>query len=381
MYQLQTLVPRHSFETLVNNHFGNRYVKKFTCWNQFTIMLYAQISGKSSLRDIQNAFFAQVTKMYHLGLNSVKRSTFSDANKNRDYRIYEQIFYKILDRCKDITPKHKFKFKNPLLILDATVIDLCLSAFPWARFRKRKGAIRLHYQLDQSGEIPSFLVITDAKQHEVVVTRSFFNIIPDSIYCMDKGYIDFNWLYSINNRKAFFVTRAKNNLQYLVTGQHELNKKNILSDENISLTGILQHKKYPENLRLIRYLDEESGKMLTFLTNNFSLSASTIARIYQARWQIEVFFKWIKQNLKIKTFLGVSKNAVMTQIWTAMCYFLLLSYIKYQSKYKHSLFYLHKIIKETILERLNLIDLLNLNDRNLSKIKNTDQQLLLGLNF
>lgn len=254
-------------------------------------------------------------------------------------------------------------------------------SFPLAKYKARKGAIRLHYQLDQSGEIPSFLVVTDAKQHELKVTRSFFTIVPDSIYCMDKAYIDFKWLYSINNKKAFFVTRAKENQQYTVTGQHEINKKNILSDENINLTGILQHEKYPEDLRLIRYFDEESEKTLTFLTNNFALSASTIADIYQSRWQIEVFFKWIKQNLKIKTFLGVSKNAVLTQIWIAMCYFLLLSYIKYQSHYKYPLFYLHKVIKETLLERLHIIDLLNLNDRTLSKIKNTDQQLSFALNF
>jgi len=380
MSQLQTFIPRHHFENLTKNYFGNRYVKKFTCWNQFTTMLYAQVKGCDSLRDIQNGFAAQSYKLYHLGLPSVKRSTLADANQTRDYRIYEKLFYKLLERCKNITPMHKFKFKNPLYTLDATVIDLCLSTFQWAKFRTTKGAIKLHYQFDNTTQIPSFLVISDAKQHEITVARSFFTPIADSIYCMDKGYLDFAWLYSIDTSRAFFVTRAKDNLNYSVVGQQKPDeKKGILSDEVIELSGFYQKKDYPKNLRLVRYFDKEQEKYLTFLTNNFLLSAFTISQIYKARWQVEIFFKWIKQNLKIKTFLGTSVNAVLTQIWIAMCYFLLLAYIKYQTKYKYSLFYLHRLIKETILERLNLIDLLNVTDKNLPKIKNTEQQLDLSL--
>jgi hypothetical protein len=343
-------------------------------------MLYAQVKGCDSLRDIQNGFAAQSYKLYHLGLPSVKRSTLADANQTRDYRIYEKLFYKLLERCKNITPMHKFKFKNPLYTLDATVIDLCLSTFQWAKFRTTKGAIKLHYQFDNTTQIPSFLVISDAKQHEITVARSFFTPIADSIYCMDKGYLDFAWLYSIDTSRAFFVTRAKDNLNYSVVGQQKPDeKKGILSDEVIELSGFYQKKDYPKNLRLVRYFDKEQEKYLTFLTNNFLLSAFTISQIYKARWQVEIFFKWIKQNLKIKTFLGTSVNAVLTQIWIAMCYFLLLAYIKYQTKYKYSLFYLHRLIKETILERLNLIDLLNVTDKNLPKIKNTEQQLDLSL--
>ena len=380
MSQLQTFIPRHHFENLTKNYFGDRYVKKFTCWNQFTTMLYAQVKGCDSLRDIQNGFAAQSYKLYHLGLPSVKRSTLADANQTRDYRIYEKLFYKLLERCKKITPKHKFKFKNPLYTLDATVIDLCLSTFQWAKFRTTKGAIKLHYQFDNTTQIPSFLVITDAKQHEITVARSFFTPIADSIYCVDKGYLDFAWLYSIDTSRAFFVTRAKDNLNYSVVGQQKSDeKKGILSDEVIQLAGFYQKKDYPKNLRLVRYFDKEQEKYLTFLTNNFFLSAYTITQIYKARWQVEIFFKWIKQNLKIKTFFGTSPNAVLTQIWVAMCYFLLLAYIKYQTKYKYSLFYLHRLIKETILERLNLIDLLNVTDKILPKIKNTEQQLDLSL--
>lgn len=382
LYQLQTLIPRHQFETLTNNHQNNRYVKTFNCWNQFTVMLYAQASGKDSLRDIQNALATQYHKLYHLGIQSVKRSTLADANQIRDYRIYEVLFYKILANCKAITPKHKFKFKNPLFLIDATVIDLCLSTFHWAKFRTTKGAIKLHYQFDYDSQIPTFLVVTDAKQHEITVARSCFALTADSIYCVDKAYTDFSWLYSIHKSKAYFVTRAKANLNYTVSGPQPADiKKNIISDEIIALNGFYQKQYYPETLRLIRYYDTETNKLFVFLTDNFILSAYTIAQIYKARWQIEVFFKWIKQNLKIKTFFGTSKNAVLTQIWIAMCYYLLLSYIKYQSKYKPSLFYLHKIIRETLLERFNLIDILNLNDKILAKVKNTDQQLYLSLNF
>lgn len=382
MSQLQTFVPRHHFENLVWSHFGDRYVKSFTCWNQFTVMLYAQASGKDSLRDIQNSIAAQSHKLYHIGLQSVKRSTLADANQTRDYHIYEQLFYKILERCKNITPKHKFKFKNPLYVIDATVIDLCLSIFQWAKFRTTKGAIRLHYQFDHSGQIPTFLVVTDAKQHEITVARSFFSPMADSIYCVDKGYTDFAWLYTIENNRAYFVTRAKDNIKYQVSGQHTENKKNnVISDEIITLTGFYQQQYYPKELRLIHYYDKETDKIFMFLTNNFKLSAYTVAQIYKARWQIEVFFKWIKQNLKIKTFLGTSKNAVLMQVWIAMCYYLLLSYIKYQTKYKYSLFYLHRLIKETILERLNLIDLLNINDKILSKVIPKLQEPQLALNF
>ncbi|MFH0806960.1 MAG: IS4 family transposase [Elusimicrobiota bacterium] len=382
MSQLQTFIPRHHFDTLVKSHFGDRYVKNFTCWNQFTVMLYAQVSGKDSLRDIQNSLTVQSLKLYHLGLQLVKRSTLADANQTRHYGIYENLFYKLLERCKNITPKHKFKFKNPLYIIDATVIDLCLTTFDWAKFRTTKGAIKLHCQLDHSGQIPTFMVVTDAKQHEITTARSFFDIVADSIYCVDKGYIDYTWLYSIEKSNAFFVTRAKDNIKYRVIGQHsEPKKESVISDEIIAFTGFYQQQNYPKELRLINYYDRETDKLLVFITNNFKLAASTIARVYKARWQIEVFFKWIKQNLKIKTFLGTSKNAVLTQVWIAMCYYLLLTYIKYQSKYKSSIFYLHRIIKTTILERLNLIDLLNMNDKILSKVINNDHQGQLALNF
>jgi hypothetical protein len=375
MNELLHLIPRHRFETVVNNLSGNRYVKRFDCWNQFTVLLYAQASGKDSLRDIEQAFKVNSERLYHLGLPAIKRSTLADANTTRDYRIFENLFYRLLERCKDITPKHKFKFKNPLYTLDATIIDLCLAAFPWARFRTTKGALKLHYQFNHSGLIPSFLVVTDAKHHEVKVAQKKFNILADSIYCFDKGYLDFGWFHRIKEAKSYFVTRAKDNLNYEVIGQHsEANKKGVLSDEIITLSGYYQSKEYPDRLRLIRYHDKETDKTLTFLTNNFNLCNLTIAQIYKARWQVEIFFRWIKQNLKIKTFLGTSKNAVLTQIWVAMCYYLLLAYIKYQTQYKYSLFYLHRVIRETLLSRYTLIDLLHASEKILPRLKREEFQ-------
>jgi len=382
MSQLQGLTPRFQFESLVSRYMGDYYAKKFTCWNQYTVLLYAQASGKDSLRDIQNGLAPHEQKFYHLGLKSVRRSTLCDANNKRDYRIYEALFYEMVKRCKDITPKHRFKFKNPLFLMDSTTIDLCLSLFDWAKFRTTKGAIKMHCLFDLSGQIPVFAHITDGKTHDITAARSVLDIVPDSIYCWDRGYIDFKFLSSVESKGAFFVTRAKDNLSYTITGQHsDYIKNGVLSDDCISLKGFYQQQDYPKQLRLIQYYDHETNKELTFMTNNFTLAAYTIAQIYKARWFIEVFFKWIKQNLKIKTFFGTSKNAVLTQIWVAMIYFLLLAYIKYQSKYKYSLFYLHKMIHETLMERFHLIDLLNLDDKRLQKLKSGSGQTVLSLVF
>ncbi|PIQ94985.1 MAG: IS4 family transposase [Nitrospirae bacterium CG11_big_fil_rev_8_21_14_0_20_41_14] len=374
--QLLHLIPRHQFESLVQRYNGDYYVKYFTCWQQLITLLYAQIKYKDSLRDIETSLKAQSNRWYHIGLEDIKRSTLSDANNQRDYRIYEDFFYTLLDRCKGITPKHKFRFKNPLYTLDATVIDLCLSLFPWARFRKRKGALKLHYLYDHSGSIPTFLVVTDAKQHEIKVAKELdLPISPDSIISVDRAYIDYKWLYSLKKSRVSFVTRAKKNLKYEVIGQHEVNeKKGLLFDKTIRLTGYYQSRYYPEPLRLIGFIDPETKKELIFLTNNFMLSAYTITQVYKARWQIELFFKWIKQNLKIKSFLGTSRNAVLTQIWVAMCYYLLLTYIKYQTKYSYSLLELSWIFSEMIFERVSLIDLLSCRHYNISKVREPDLQ-------
>lgn len=375
MSQLLIHIPRHQFQNLVESHHGDSYTKKFTTWGQLITLLYAQASGKDSLRDIQNGMAVQSGRLYHLGLpERICRSTLCDANAKRDWRIFEGLFYRLLDRCRSITPKHQFRFKNPLYTLDATVIDLCVSMFPWAKYQRIKGALRLHYQFDHAGHLPSFLTITDGKRHEISVAKETFAIVPDSIYCFDKGYTDASWFRRIHQTKAFFVTRLKKDIAYRVIGQHSADhKKDILLDTSITLS-----KSHLQPIRLIRYYDSETEKTFDFITNNFKLSASTIAQIYKARWQIESFFKWIKQNLKIKTFLGTSKNAVLSQIWIAMCYYLILSYIKYQSRYRFSLFYLHRLIRQTIFDRISIIDLLNLNEKRLIRLKGHDPQLCLG---
>lgn len=373
--ELLKLCPRYHFEKAVGRYQGDRYVKIFTTWQQYITLLYSQITQKDSLRDIETGLSAQSSRWYHLGLSGVHKSTLSDANTKRDYRIFEETFYHLLARCKDLTPKHKFRFKNPLYTIDATTIDLCLSVFPWAKFRKSKGAIKMHCLYDHSGALPSFLTVTDGKKHDVrVVKETSLPLLPDSIISVDKAYIDYKWLYSLDEKGIWFVTRTKSNTDYLVTGQQETSGKGVISDQRISLQGILTKDKYPKQLRRIKYYDEERKKTLTFLTNNFKLAATTIAQIYKSRWQIELFFKWIKQNLKIKSFLGTSKNAVLIQIWIAMCYYLLLTYIKYQTKYGYSLLHLSRVIRETLFERKNLIDILTLRPERLRYVQDEAPQ-------
>jgi hypothetical protein len=375
--QVLNLIPRHQFETIVKRHKADRYVKYFSCWQQFITLLFAQIRSKDSLRDIETSLRTHTNKWYHLGLKDIKRSTLCDANKNRNYRIYEQLFYKILQRCRDITPKHRFKFKNPLYTLDSTVVDLCLSLYPWAKFRKTKGALKIHNLYDHRGCMPVFITVTDAKHHDVRVAKDLdLPLTPDSILCVDRAYIDYKWLYTLNKSGVYFVTRAKTNISYKIIGQHVQNtKKNILFDYIIKLKGYYQSKYYPHDLRLVGFYDTNTKKQLVFLTNNLVLSAYTIAQVYKTRWEIEIFFKWIKQNLKIKSFLGTSKNAVLTQIWVAMCYYLILSYIKYQTKYSYSLTEFAIMLKETVFETISLIDLLSCNHYNCYKAREPDLQL------
>lgn len=373
--ELLKLFPRYRFEKSVERYQGDRYVKRFSTWQHFITILYSQIKQKDSLRDIESGLATQSAKWYHLGLTNIRRSTLSDANNQRDYKIYEETFYQLLDRCRDHTPKHRFRFKNPMYSIDSTTIDLCLSAFPWAKFRKTKGAIKMHLQYDHSGALPSFMVVTDGKKSDVrVVKENAFPLLPDSIVSIDKAYIDYKWLNSLNNNRVWFVTRAKTNIDYAITGQHPVTGKGVLSDHKISMTGYRTQKYYPKELRLIEFYDDETEKTLTFLTNNFKLAASTIAQIYKSRWQIELFFKWIKQNLKIKSFLGTSKNAVMTQVWVAMCYYLLLAYIKYQTKYAKSLLQLSRVIRETLFDRKTMIDILTLTPERLRNVQEESLQ-------
>jgi hypothetical protein len=382
MGELLRIFPRYEFEKLEKEHNGNYYTKYFTGWQQLITLLFAQVGGKDSLREIETSLNVQQAKWYHIGLKSIKRSTLSDAMNKRDCKIFEGVFYKLLEKCQSVTPKHRFRFKNSLLSLDSTVIDLCLSIFPWAVFRKRKGAIKLHYVYDHSGSLPSFMVMSDGKHHDVRVARDEkkldFTLLPDSILSIDRAYLDYNWLWDLNRKGVYFVVRSKSNIKYEVTGQHQpIKNKHVLRDDMIILKGYYSNRKYPESLRIVGYTDPETGKYYEFLTNNFALAAKTIADIYKSRWQIELFFKWIKQNLKIKSFLGTTPNAVLTQVWVAMCYYLLLTYIKYQTKFGHSITELSRMIKEVLMERTMLIDILSLNVKKLIKIRDPVPQLAL----
>jgi hypothetical protein len=382
MGELLKILPRYEFEKLEKQHRSNHYTKYYTGWQQLVTLLFAQIAGHDSLRAIQTSLGVHSNKWYHLGLEDIKRSTLSDAMKNRPYQIYEGLFYKLLEKCRSHTPNHRFEFTNPLYSMDATVINLCLSVFPWAKYRQMKGAIKLHYLYDHRGSLPSFMVMTDGKKSDIRVAKSEekldLHLLPDSIISVDRAYIDFEWLYSLDQRHVWFVTRAKTSMQYRIVGQHQpIDHPQVTRDDEIELIVEKTRKKYPKPFRLVCYTHPETKKVYTFITNNMTLPASTIAAIYKSRWQIELFFKWIKQNLKIKSFLGTSQNAVLSQIWVAMCYYLLLSYIKFQTKYSYSLQVLTRMIASVLMEQRMLIDILSLDERSLQKVRDPVAQLSL----
>ena len=351
------LVPRHEFESLANQHHCGRKLRKMTRWAQFVAMATAQLSGRNSLRDVVSNITAQARKLYHLGIRCVSRSSLSRVNESQPYELYEALFAKLLARCQSRAPKHPFKFKNKLYSLDASTIDLCLSVFPWAKFRATKGAVKLHVGLDHDGFLPAFVAITDGKTHDITAARAL-KLPKGSIVVMDRGYNDYAWYNQLNNNDISFVTRLKTNARYRVIERRKvLKNKGLTSDQTIELTGA-KAKNCPIRLRRIGYKDADTGIHYIFLTNNFTLAASTIADIYKARWQIELFFKWIKQNLKVKSFLGTSKNAVMTQIWIAICVYLLLSYIKFLNHIQSSLQQILRLLQLNLFERRDLLELL-----------------------
>ena len=367
-----TSYPDIVLKKIVKKSGGDRYCKHFTAWKQFLALLFAQISGKDSLREIENVLLANHKRLYHPGMEAVAKSMLSEAMNRRNPEIFKALFEEILDRVMAVAPKHKFKFKNPLYAIDSTTIDLCLSRCNWAYYRKHKGAIKLHTELDLSGNLPCFLLMSNGKMSDIRAAKENIPILPDSIYTFDKGYYDLNWFQAISSAGAFFVTRIKNNAQIEFLGQHhEPNKKlGVLRDEIIWYTGFQSVKKYPGELRLIEFRDEENGKTYQFITNNFRIAASSIAEIYKQRWQIELFFKWIKQNLKIKSFLGTSENAVMSQIWVAMIHYLLVAYIKFLHGFKLGMTELTNRIRDTLMQNQSLLEVLSLDRKILEKPPN-----------
>jgi putative transposase len=355
--QLLKFIPRHEFEALANQHHQGQKLRKMTHWSQFVALTMAQLSRRSSLRDIVSNLTAQATKLYHLGSAIVTRSTLARVNEAQPYTLYESLFYKLLAHCQGLAPRHDFRFKNKLYSLDATTIDLCLSIFPWAKFRTTKGAVKVHVSLDHDGMLPSFITVTDGKTHDVIVDRTLA-LPADSIVVMDRAYTDYAWFNALNDKGIFFVTRQKSNASYRVIGRHDIPKdKGLTCDQTIRITGT-NAAKCPTPLRRIGYRDPDTGKHYVFLTNNFHLAAKTIADIYKARWQIELFFKYIKQNLKIKLFIGTSRNAVLTQIWIAMCAYLLLAWIKFSSRTSGSLQRIIRLLQLNLFDRRDIMTLL-----------------------
>ena len=374
--QILKLVPRHEFETLAKQHHSGRSFRTASRWSQFVTLAMAQLAGRISLRDIVENVSAQAHRLYHLGSAKLTRSNLSRINEDKPYALYEALAGKLLNRCQRMAPGHKFRFKNPLYSLDASTIDLCLSVFPWASFRSTKGAIKLHVGLNHDGYLPEFVTITEGKTSDVEMVRTL-TFPSGSIVVVDRGYNDYDWYNQLTEKGVFFVTRLKANAQYrVINRQPVLKNKGLTSDQTIRLTSIQAAKKCPSRLRRVGYRDIDTGKHYIFLTNNFKLAARTIADIYKARWQVELFFKWIKQNLKIKSFIGTSKNAVMTQIWIAMCVYLLLAFIKFQSKMNKTMQQILRLLQLNLFEKRDLMALLRGDPHNLNHSSHIQMSLL-----
>jgi hypothetical protein len=363
--QVMDFMPLKTFQRCVERYQGNFSVKHFTCMDQFRIMAFAQLAYRESLRDIEACLRAQNNKLYHMGIRSkVSRSTLAEANEMRDWRIYADFAHHLIGIARKLYQKEPLavELKNTVYALDATTIDLCLSLFPWAHFREAKGAVRLHTLLDLRGNIPSFIHISDGKLHEVNV----LDIIPleaGAFYIMDRGFLDFSRLHTITRASAFFVIRAKSNLKSRRIYSHPVDKSTgVVCDQSILLTVPKSIGDYPDKLRRVRYYDAETNKNLVFLTNNFLLPAITIAQLYKQRWQVELFFKWIKQNLRIKSFYGTSENAVKTQIWIAVSVYLIVAIIKKQMNLQESLYTILQVLSVSLFERTSMFRLLTFYD-------------------
>jgi putative transposase len=357
--QLLKFVSRHEFEKLAKRHHFGQKLRSINRWSQFVCLCLGQLSGRLSLRDIESNMKAQASRLFHLGARPVARTSLSRLNQKQPYTLYEALFGKLYARCQGLAPKHGFRFKNKLYSLDASLIDLSLKIFPWAHYALGKAAMKLHVALDHRGHLPSFAAVTVGKTSDVEIGRTI-NFTKGSIVVIDKGYVDYEWFKNLTNQGVFFVTRLRNNALWRITKRQKVNRATgVTSDQHIVLTGVKATKMGMPTLRRIGYRDATTGQRYEFLTNNFRLSAKTIADIYKQRWQIELFFKWIKQNLKIKTFIGNTKNAVLTQIWAALCVCLLLAYIKFVSKIGGSLQSMLRLLQLNLFMRRDLLSLLN----------------------
>lgn len=377
--QLMDYLPMHTFRRCVQRYHGNYKVKRFKCLDQYLSMSFAQLTYRESLRDIVVCLRAQQNKLYHMGFRSrISRNTLSNANKKRDWRIYADFAQALINIARRLYIHEDFgiELQQTVYALDATTIDLSLSVFPWAMFRRSKAAIKLHTLLDLKGSIPTFIHISDGKLHDVKVLDVLIPE-PGAFYIMDRGYLDFARLYTLSQFATFFIIRAKSNFRFRRLYSHPIDKSTGLRcDQTVVLTGYYSSKDYPEKIRRIKYYDSETKKTFVFLTNNFTLSPLTVADLYRCRWQVELFFKWIKQNLRIKSFYGTTPNAVKTQIWIAVSVYVLVAIIKKQLNLDISLYTILQILSITLFERMPLNQVLT-NTHYKTQITSEDKQLKL----
>jgi len=370
--QLMDFVPTYEFQKCVDRYNGNHKVISFSCWDLYLCMAFAQLTYRESLRDIQVCLRATQSRLYHLGIRGkVSRNTLAHANQTRDWRIYADFAQILIEKARKLYAADSFgiELAQAVYALDSTTIDLCLALFPWAKFRKRKGAIKLHTLLDLRGNIPSVVIITTGKVHDVNILDQLI-IEPGAIYIMDRGYLDFARLYKIHQAMAFFVTRAKRNFSRTRLYSQPVDKSTgVQCDQIVVLKNHYAKKDYPEKLRRIRYFDSKNKKTFVFLTNNFVLPAITIADLYRCRWQVELFFKWIKQHLRIKAFYGTTENAVKTQIWIAISVYVLVAIVKKTLNLDQSLYTILQVLSLTLFEKEPIYQVLS----NVSYTNQADQ--------
>jgi hypothetical protein len=358
--QLMQHLPWHHFDQCVTRYRGNHKVKEFKCSDHFRVMSFAQLTYRESLRDIEACLRAMRSKLYHMGIRTtVSRNNLSNANETRDWRIYAEFAQVLIVEARRLYADEELSvdLDASVYALDSTTIDLCLSMFPWARFRRHKGAVKMHTLLNLRGSIPEFILISDGKVHDVNVL-DYLVPLPGAYYLMDRGYLDFERLYEINNCQAFFVTRAKDNFKFNRRYSRPVDRTTgLICDQTVLLTTFYPAKAYPEPLRRIKFRDpEDPGSLLVFLTNDFTLPAMTITKLYKARWMIELFFKWIKQHLRIKAFLGTTPNAVKTQIWIAISTYLLVAILKKRLRIEQSLYTILQILSVSLFEKTPILE-------------------------
>jgi hypothetical protein len=360
--QLMDFLPSHEFRRCVDRYNGNYKLQRFSCWDQFLCMAFAQLTYRESLRDIEACLRCAGTKLYHMGIRSrVARNTLANANQVRDWRIYADFGQTLIGIARQLYVGDSFAvdLQNTVYALDSTMVDLCLSLFPWAKYRKRDGAIKIHTLLDLRGNIPSVVLVTQGKVHDVNLLHQLI-FEPGSFYIMDRGYLDYERLHEISLAPAFFVIRAKSHIVFNRLYSLQVDPSTgVRSDQIITFSGFYAHKDYPDKLRRISFRDTENNIRLVFLTNNFTLPAATIADLYRCRWQVELFFRWIKQHLRIKAFYGTSENALKTQIWIAISVYVLVAIVKKRLNVNGSLYRILQILSVNLFEKTSLIEALS----------------------